>query len=614
MQYQPVKTSSTQRRAAFISPATQSVSLAVTVANGTPVTNPVPTTINVGPTSTSCTATGALVTCTASLNAPVGSDVISVASFKGANGTGTQLGTTLAPITITQNSANRFPLDIGGNVMSLELYLSKSTLSVTSPTALVVIVPLDASGAVIVNPGNYNPSIAVASSDTTGAFSLLLNGTASGTSATVASPNDQVVLSYSGNGSTPVSTTVTATAGTATASANAHAGSGPPALVGSGSGTGYTPASPEQFIFTGPGQTGTLTVSGGVPPYTISSANASIAAVAGTSPTFSVTSGSVGSTTLTVTDSASAHFTYSATVTAPPIAIAVNSCGTSATCTTGKITFPQYTSSGVTPQETGTIGLTGGTGTYAYYFESSGTTTSQYAAVTQSGNALTITPSGAGNDALIISSGGQYAFYGIATPTSSPLAALLPAAMGMVIMQNTGGVAKSYSLPLPSAVTSYTQTSGMTDNNFVGPPGQPGLFTATPMTPGIGAVQFADNAGNAASVPFTIFGLTFANDAGTGITSNVDNPTPADEQFLSTGSTATDTVTVAGAGGAIVATSSNTNVVTIGSQTATTFQVTPVNAGTATVSVEDSSNSAAITYTVSVTTATIPIASHRRSP
>jgi hypothetical protein len=606
-QYTPVKTSSI-RRAAFVSPATQSIGIAVLVANGTTIPNPVATTFNVGPTATGCTASGGTVTCTASINAPVGSDVLAITSYGGQNGAGTPLGTTQAPVTIVQNSTNRIPLSIGGTIANLQVYLANPNFTLgTAATSLVVIVPLDASGAVIVNPGDYNPAITVTSSNTSGAFSLILDGSPSGNAATVNSPNDQAVLAYNGSGTTTVSTTVTISAGTTVTpqSATAQASLNAPGLHGSGGGTGFTASMPDQFIFTAAGQIGTLSVSGGVPPYTVATSNASVATVGGASPSFTVTSVGVGSTTITVTDSAPTpnHFSYPVTFVPPPIAIAVNSCGSQATCTTTGITFPQGTPNG---NETGTIALGGGTGTYTYYFGISGTTTSVYANVSQAGNLLTITPTGSGNDVLVVQSGSQTALYTITT--GSPFAASLPAAAGLLVED---GLGKNFSLTLPATVTSVTQTSGLTDNNllFSAP-----VLTATPMTGGTGNWLMTDAGGDTGNVPWTVFQLTFGTYAGPGAASASEtyNAPGADEAF--TGNSETDSVTVAGVGGTLTATSSNPNLVgvTVNSSTSLTVASAASGNGFATITLKDSATGGSAAYSVSVTTTTIPISSRNR--
>ena len=606
LQYQPVQTAS-RRRTAFISPATESISLSVIVANGSTLSNPTVTTFNVGPSAANCSVSGATVTCSASIDAPVGTDVIAITSY---DASGKQLGATQAPVTIVQNSTNRIPLSLGGTIASLELYLSNSNLSLNSPKSLVVIVPLDASGAVIVNPGNYNPSITVTSSDTTGAFSLILDGTPDGVSATVASPNDQVVLSYAGNGTTPVSTTVTATAGAATASSNAHAGSGPPSLHGSGSGTGYTGATPDQFVFTAIGQTANIAVSGGTPPYTIVSSDPTVASVGGASPAFTVTSTGLGANrsdnaTVTISDSATTpnHFTYPVTVEPPALALAVASCGTAATCTPARITFPQGPANPIPPQETGTIAASGGTGVYTSYFASNGTTTSAYANVAQSGADFTITPTGTGNDTLIVQSGAQSALYAIVT--GSPVAAV-----GMLIEgTSTPSQPKNFAISEPAAVTAVAQGSGPAINALAL---AADTLTGASSAAGSGSLTFTVNALPIA-VPFTSFGVVFGTYGGSGASSPAEivNAAGADEAFTANGQT--DTVTVTGLSGTLTAVSSNPNLVAV-TTAGNTLTVTsaPTGNGFTTITLADSGTGAAAAYSVSVTTTTIPVASHNR--
>jgi hypothetical protein len=552
------------------------------------------------------------VTCTASIDAPVGNDVVAITSYGGQNGTGTALGTTQAPATIVQNSTNRIPLSIGGTIANLELFLANPSFTIgTAATSLIVIVPLDASGAVIVNPGDYNPSIAVTLSSTAGgAFSLVLDGNESGSSATVASPNDQAVLAYNGSGTASLSTTVTATAGSIVASASADAGAASTGYFhANGSGTGFTASTPDQFVFTASGQTGTLAIAGGVPPYAVATSNGSVATVSGTSPTFTVTSVGVGSATLTVTDSATMpnHFTYPVTFAPPPIALAVSSYGSATTCTTSKVTFPQSGIGGVNPTtETCTLLASGGTNAYTSYFASTGTTTSADAVAAQSGNSFTITPTGAGNDTLIVQSGTQSYVYAIVT--GSPFAASLPAAAGLLVEDGTG---KNFSVTLPGAVTSVTQTSGLTDNNliFSAP-----VLSATPMTGGTGNWLLSDAAGDTGNVPWTVFQLTFGTYAGSGAASasEIFNAPGADEAF--TGNSETDSVTVFGAGGTLTATSSNPNLVgvTVNSNTSLTVTSAASGNGFATITLTDSATGGSAKYSVSVTTTTIPVANRNR--
>jgi hypothetical protein len=229
------------------------------------------------------------------------------------------LGTALVPETIASNTANAVRLSLNGTIASLQLFLSNSSFSVGTPaTALVVVVPLDSSGAQIVNPGAYSPSIAVASVAPAHHFSLIFDGTPSGSAATLLSPSDQVVLSYDGVATDTAHVTVTA--GAATASRNASAG-GPPALSSGISGTVSSTA--QHFQFTSLGQTGTITPAGGAAPYTVTAVTPGVVSIApgsGAGP-FTVTATGFGSTTITITDSASASTTQLAVVVPPPLTI-----------------------------------------------------------------------------------------------------------------------------------------------------------------------------------------------------------------------------------------------------------------------------------------------------
>jgi hypothetical protein len=613
-QYTPVQTNAV-RRAQFVSPATQSIVLTLISVNGSAPSSPVSTTLNVSGSGSGCTTVGAKVTCSVTFNAPVGNDVLGAASFGGPNGTGTQLGTATVPTTVQSNATNSIALSIGGIIANLQMFLTQSSFTVgTAAKGLLVIVPLDSSGAQIVNPGNYSPSIAVTTTDTNGAFSLILDGTNSGTSATVQSPSDQVVLSYSGSAAEAIN--ITATAGTgisATVNASASAVSAP----GLGSSiSGNTSSTPNHFQFTALGQTGTLTVTGGTPPYTVVSSDPTVASVSGTASPYTITAtgygaGGLGTATLTITDSKTptpATRTESVTVLPTAIAASVASCGL-ATCTSTGITFPQ-TPPGGTTGETGTYTLSGGNGIYTDYFATTGTTTSAYANATLTGASLTITPSGAGNDTLIIQSGSQT--FVLPVITGSPFAASLPKAEGLLVED---GVGKSFSVTLPATVTSVTQTSGLTDNNLVF---SPPVLSATAMTGGIGNWKMTDAGGDVANVPWTVFQLTFGTYAGPGasLATQTFNAPGADEAF--TGNDETDSVTLPGGadaiGGTLSVVSSNPNLVSVSAVTNTSFTVTSAASGNGfvTITLTDSGTGASANYSVSVTTTTIPIAGHDR--
>jgi hypothetical protein len=167
------------RRPAYISTATQSATIAV---NGTNAT-----TVN-------CTAS-----CSAEVNAPVGSDTFAVNLYSGQNAGGSLLSTGALTQTIVAGQANSVNVTFNGVVATLALTLSALSLNVGSSTGVTVTVEAeDASGNTIVGPGTYvnaagNPlTLTLADSDTTGATTL------SQTSLT-APPSSAITLTYNGN-------------------------------------------------------------------------------------------------------------------------------------------------------------------------------------------------------------------------------------------------------------------------------------------------------------------------------------------------------------------------------------------------------------------------------
>jgi hypothetical protein len=610
-QYTPVGTAANRRRAAYISPATAQISLTIISVNGVASTGS-PLTFAVGPGAPNCSTVSGIVNCTLSATIPIGSDVLSASTL---DANGHTLGTSTIAATVTQNATNRIALAVGGNIANLQLYLSQSQFTSGTPgTANMIVVPLDQSGAEIVNPGNYNPAITVTSSNSvSGHVSLITDGSNTGQSATIDSPNDQVVVNYDGV-VTSGNATITASAGNGiTASKNVSVGS--PGLSASPSGAQYVTAN--AYVFTAANQTGTINVNGGTSPYTVTSSDTSLATISpsGSAPgPFTVTAvgyGAAGSATITVHDSAGGQTTIPVTFIAPPIVLTAGSCG-GATCTAAGATYAIPATGQTTTLTPTTFTASGGTGTYAYYFTSSGTTTSSDAAAIEAGNAFTVTPSGFGNDALIISSGNQIVAYAInASPDGFALT--LPTAIGMLVE----AVGKNYSLALPSTVVNVVQTSGLMDDNFafnsIGP-----SISARPMTAGPGNFAFTSSFGQT-NVPFTVFGLTFSTYQGTGASSSSEQVTPgqlpgADEQFTAAGET--DSVTVSGGSGTLLAASSNIGVVTA-SASGNVVTVTAVGPGTAAVTLTDGlpgGTLASAAYTASVTTTTIPIASTQRRP
>jgi hypothetical protein len=607
-QYTPVQTSQTHRRAAFISPATAQISLALSSVNGVATTGSA-TTYAVGANAPNCTSANGIVSCNLTANLPVGTDTLTATTL---NASGASLGSSTIAATVVQNAANDIALAICPPIASLQLYLSHSSLaSGTSGSTNVIVVPLDQSGAEIVNPGNYSPAITVTSSSTlSGHLSLVTDGTTTGQTATIASPNDQVVVSYDGV-VTSGSTNITASAGSGITATHTFSIT-TVGLGASASGTQYSQGISE-YVFTATGQYGTIAVSGGTSPYTVTSSNTTVATVSGGSGSYTVTAvgyGSSGTATITVQDSASSQTTIPVTFIAPAVSLAVSTCGSGATCNASSVYYPVPQGGPTSALPSTTLGASGGINTYSFYFASTGTTVSAYATAVQNGNAFTITPTGFGNDAIIVSSGNQIAYYGISA-SANVFQQSIPSGVGMLYEQ----VGKYYSATLPSFVTNVVEETGPTNDSFVFSPIGP-TIAATPQAAGHGTLRFS-NSTSYVDVPRTIFGLTFSSYQGAGASSSTEQTTPggspgADEQFTAVGQT--DTVSVAGTSGNLVsATSGNTGIVTV-SASATHVTVTAVGAGTTTITLTDVDNGVTASYPVSVTSTTIPITSGSRTP
>jgi hypothetical protein len=223
----PGPSTSARRRPAYISPSTQSLTIAIN--SGTPVV------VNTTPGSGNCTsAAGGGLTCTVNVNAPVGTDTFTVVLYSGTNASGTQLGSGRGTATIGSGPTNV--------AITLDAYVASVVITIPTPmpyqgspsSVPVIITAKDATGATIVPPGDYIPAIQLTDSDTSGHTSL--------STASVQGINSSVTLNYDGS-STITSVTISA--------------------VKSGSITSVTPAVfTPQGISNGQGGVGVITVGG----------------------------------------------------------------------------------------------------------------------------------------------------------------------------------------------------------------------------------------------------------------------------------------------------------------------------------------------------------------
>ncbi len=102
-------------RPAYISPATQSMTVNITGTGGTANPSGFPQTVALTPTSTGCTSSLASTTCTLQLSLAAGKYAASISTFDGANGAGNELSTNQGvAFTVTASTTNAVPLTLSG--------------------------------------------------------------------------------------------------------------------------------------------------------------------------------------------------------------------------------------------------------------------------------------------------------------------------------------------------------------------------------------------------------------------------------------------------------------------------------------------------------------------
>jgi hypothetical protein len=157
------------RRAQYISPATQSLTINVTGTGSTTTPAGFPQSINLTPTSNGCTATLASTQCSLSFSFAPGTYAATISTFDQTNAAGNVLSAGQAlPFTVVAGTNNAIAMTLGGIPASIVVtplapgYLrgSASGLKLYGPaTQSVVIEALDADGNVIAGAGS--PSIAL---------------------------------------------------------------------------------------------------------------------------------------------------------------------------------------------------------------------------------------------------------------------------------------------------------------------------------------------------------------------------------------------------------------------------------------------------------------------
>gem|GEM_PF-6634989 len=447
----PYSTSQSSKRApAYVAPTTESATFQVVAVNGQTVTGEPLIEQDLVAGASGCTTSGATVTCSTTVPVVLGTVTFQVKTYDQTGAQGAQLGTALASATIVANQANRIALTVSGQIAQVQLFLSPSSLTPgTAGKSLLVVVPQDANGNIIVNPGNYDMPIQLSFASTNGTTSSSHVGfeedgaTTPSATATVSSPNDQVYVVYDGTTGVSGATILANVAETPTVAADVSLTIGTTALTSAPQTSAYLQNA--GFAFTGIGQMGTIVVSGGTPPYSASFTQptaptsgsrssrgtlggrhvqgpapptTSVATVTVANQTVTVTSAEYGSATLYISDAANNEFTVPITVSAPAITITVPSCPTGASCGTSGITLPATSTASVTLDYSGGAGA----GQYSNTLASVGVASENSACVditTSGATSATFTSTGSCSDLLIVTSGNQTAYYTFTQPSGT---------------------------------------------------------------------------------------------------------------------------------------------------------------------------------------------------
>ncbi len=201
------------RRAAYVSPATQSLSFQL--ATGQPIV----VALTAGTPGCATTANG--VVCTANVPLPVGANQqFIVNTYASANGSGTSLSATKVTASVVSGQANSIALTLGGVPKTVTLVAQTTPISTVASTTIPVTVTVkDASGNTIIGSTPFSDAngnavtIVLADSDTTGATQLTPSTLTAPGSASVAYDSyfqpTTVTLTATGSGVATTTTTLT---------------------------------------------------------------------------------------------------------------------------------------------------------------------------------------------------------------------------------------------------------------------------------------------------------------------------------------------------------------------------------------------------------------------
>jgi hypothetical protein len=305
-----------------------------------------------------------------------------------------------------------------------------------------------------------------------------------------------------------------------------------------------------------------FTIGGGVPAYTVQSSDpATVTATKIGSNTVRVTGvKSGGPVTIRVSDSLGASTSFAVTVPAPS-------------------TVPLFTtapSSGVTIAIGSSPSYTVGGGTAPYTVTSSNVSvaTATPATIAADGGTLTINAIALGSASVVVrDSVGATVTIPVTVPaTSSGTPLFTSAPSGGVIISL--GSPQTYSVG-GGSLSGYTATSSNTGVVTVSAIVS-GNLTITPVAPGSATVVVRDSAGGTVSISVTV----------PSVNSQAFFTTAPPSVILAVGTPVT--YTVGGGTSPYFVTSNNAAVANVSQPTATTYQITPVSAGSATIQIQDS--------------------------
>ena len=205
--------SSSDRSPLYVSPGTSSIKIE-TLGGATPIA---PTIAPLSSGSPGCSSSGSALTCSVSVAAAPGVQQFRLSVYASVDATGTALGMATVSSTINAGQANIVPVTLGGVVSTLAFTQTRVPVAADGATHVLAlnVTAMDAAGDVIVAPGDFYSSIALAKGSDDPNNALTLGGTSITTPA--ANGSSGFTVTYDSTKAL-ASGTITATAGNASAS------------------------------------------------------------------------------------------------------------------------------------------------------------------------------------------------------------------------------------------------------------------------------------------------------------------------------------------------------------------------------------------------------------